>query len=191
MNPTVTQVLEVIVANRERFEAFCMSLTEEEQMRPVPGSTWVVKDFASHLATLDTFFTRHTSSLADGGQIDMTRDADGTAFDLDAWNDGQVAERRAWTMRRIFDGAATNRAALIEVLRSLSDEALDRTMHFSDPKRGTGDFPLKLFLVGWAQHDPIHAADMLKALPTQAEDPEIKAWIANPFVSGYQKAMSV
>jgi hypothetical protein len=64
-------------------------------------------------------------------------------------------------------------------------------MHFAgDNKRGPGDLPLKLFLAGWAQHDPIHVADMIKALPELADDPEIKRWLDNPFVTGYQAIMS-
>jgi hypothetical protein len=31
---------------------------------------------------------------------------------------------------------------------------------------------------------------MLKALPELADDPDIKAWVDNPFVAGYQKAMA-
>ena len=57
-------------------------------------------------------------------------------------------------------------------------------------KREAVKLPLKLWLMGWAQHDPIHVADMLKALPERADDPALRAWIDNPFVAGYQKAMS-
>lgn len=187
----VAKVVETIVENRRRFEAFCLSLSDEETMRPVPGSTWVVKDFASHLATLDTLMTRYLTSIAAGGALDMGRDADGAPFDLDPWNDAQVAERRSWPMARIFAEAAPNRAALIEALGALGEAEIARPMHFRDSKRGEAEFPLAAFLVGWAQHDPIHAADMLKALPERAADAEIQAWVSNPFVTGYQKAMSV
>jgi hypothetical protein len=47
-----------------------------------------------------------------------------------------------------------------------------------------------VFLSGWAQHDPIHVADMLKALPERAADAELKAWLDSPFVSGYQAIMN-
>jgi hypothetical protein len=191
MIDAVAKVVETLAENRRLFEAFCMSLSDDEAMRAVPGSTWVVKDFASHLATLDVLFERYTASIVEGGAIDMRQDADGSAFNLDAWNDAQVAERRGWTMARIFEEAATNRASLIGAMGRLSDGDLARPMHFSDSKRGEADFPLGLFLTGWAQHDPIHAADMLKALPERAADAELQAWVSNPFVTGYQKAMSV
>ena len=58
------------------------------------------------------------------------------------------------------------------------------------PSLNTTDLPLKLFLVGWAQHDPIHVADMIRALPELADDPDIKRWIDNRFVAGYQAVMS-
>lgn len=190
MSETVNQVVPAIRENRQRFEEFCLSLSEEEQMRPVPDSTWVVKDFASHLDTLDVTLVRYLEAVATGGKIDMTQTPDGSAFDLDGWNDEQVAERRAWLMSRILDEARGNRDRLIEALEALTQEDVDRPMHFSDPKRGAADFPLKLFLTGWTQHDPIHAADMLKALPERASDPALQAWLANPFVIGYQTAMS-
>ena len=148
-----------------------------------------MKDFAAHLATLDTTLTKYLENVIAGGQIDMTKTADGAPFDLDAWNDEEVAERREWPMERVFEEARVNRARLIETMERLTDEQVSRNMHFSDPKRGAADFPLKLFLTGWTQHDPIHAADMLKALPERASDAALQAWFANPFVTGYQTAM--
>ncbi len=190
MNDTIEQLIPVIRENRRRFEEFCLSLSEEELARAVPDSTWIVKDFASHLATLDTVFNRYMGTLERGGQFSMTQDADGAPFDLDVWNDAEVAGLRSRSIRQIFEDAATNREQLITALSRLDEEHVARLMHFSDPKRGTADFPLKAFLVGWAQHDPIHVADMLKALPERADDADLKAWLANPFVSGYQASMS-
>ena len=189
MNETVEQVIAVIRENRRRFEDFCFSLSEDQLSRPVPDSAWIAKDFASHLDTLDTTFVEFIGVVERGGNIDMARDATDAPFDLDAWNDAQVAERREWSIARIFEEAAENRAKLIEALSRLTEEQISRPMHFTDPKRGAADFPLKAFLVGWAQHDPIHAADMLKALPERASDAALQAWFANPFVSGYQTAM--
>ena len=59
-----------------------------------------------------------------------------------------------------------------------------------DAKRPPGNVPFGMFLAGWAWHDPIHAADMLKALPELAADPAIKSWVENPFVRGYQAMMN-
>jgi hypothetical protein len=188
----VEGVIGTIVENRRRFEAFCYSLSEEQLKRPVPESTWIVRDFAAHLDTLDRAMVGWLHALAGGGDsLDSTRNEDGSVFDVDAYNDAEVASRREWPLRRVFEEASENRRALIDGLRALSDEQIEKPMHFGgDAKRSGGDFPLKTFLMGWAQHDPIHVADMLKALPELADDAELRAWLDNPFVAGYQAIMN-
>ena len=47
----------------------------------------------------------------------------------------------------------------------------------------------ELFLQGWARHDPIHVADMIKALPERAEDPQLKEWLDDSVVKWYQQTM--
>ena len=180
-------VIEAIRENRKRFEAFCYSLSEDELNRPVPQSTWVVRDFAAHLGTLDSELARWFA----GTHGDAATGADGNPLDVDAFNDACVEDRRSWPLERVFAEAAEQRAALVEVLESMTDEQVNRTVHFGgDAKRKGGDLPLNLFLAGWAQHDPIHVADMLKALPERAEDPDLRAWLDNPFVAGYQTVMN-
>ncbi len=63
---TVQSIIHSIREHREKFERFCHSLSEEELGQPVPGSTWVVKDFVSHLATLDTEMARSFEAAAAG-----------------------------------------------------------------------------------------------------------------------------
>lgn len=191
MTAAIDAVVDAIVENRLRFEAFCYALSDEELVRPVPGSTWVVRDFAAHLGTLDTALLRWFGAAAAGGEVDSRVDASGAAFDIDAFNDAEVARRRDWPLARVFAEAQENRVRLIALLRRLSDEQIERPMHFAgDAKRNAGDLPLKLFLAGWAQHDPIHVADMVKALPERATDAALQAWLDNPFVKGYQAVMA-
>lgn len=191
MSETVRQVVATVVANRERFEAFCRSLSDEQLARPVPGSDWIVRDFAAHLGSLDAEFERWFSAVAAGDTLDSSRAVDGAAFDIDQYNDAAVAERRAWPFERVLAEAAELRDRMLRALGALTDEQVARTMHFAaDRKRKAVDLPLKAFLVGWAQHDPIHAADMLKALPERAADAELREWLANPCVVGYQAAMN-
>jgi hypothetical protein len=192
ISATIAQIIDVIVENRRRFETFCQSLSEEELDRPVPNSTWLVRDFPAHLDTLDVAIAGWLRALAAGGEsLDSTRNQDGSAFDVDAFNDAHVAERRGWPLARVFEEARANRQELIALLAGLTDEQIDKPMHFSgDAKRRPGDLPLKTFLVGWAQHDPIHVADMLKALPERTSDPDLRAWLDNPFVAGYQAIMN-
>ena len=188
---TIERLTQQFRTNRTQFNAFCMSLSDEELERPVPESTYRVKDFASHLATLDTELTRWFEAVREGNTLAPTRSEDGAAFDIDKWNDARIAERRDWSLNQILDEAAENRQAFLEALSELTDEQIDQIFHFSgDNKRDPADIPFKLFLAGLARHDPIHVADMLKALPDRTDDPGLQAWLDDPAVKWYQNAMS-
>ncbi len=154
---TVQRVIQSIRGHRQKFERFCRSLSEEELGRPVPESSWNVKDFVSHLGALDPEMARSFEAAAGGRPEEASR----------------------------------NRAALIETLERLTDEDIGQVLHFrGDNKRSAADLPLKVFLLGWARHDPIHAADMLKALPEWASEPALAAWVDDPMVKAYQQALS-
>lgn len=189
---TVSLVVRSIREHRQRFERFCRSLSEEELSRPVPGSTWLVKDFISHLGTLDPAMAASFRAAAAGQPDEVFHTEQSEAFrDIDTWNDARVAERRDWPLERVLTEAAANRAALITVLEGLSEEQLQRELYFTgDNKRSPARLPLRAFLLGWSLHDPIHAADMLKALPERAREPELAAWVEHPVVKGYQAAMA-
>jgi hypothetical protein len=188
MGSVTENVIRQIIEHRAKFEAFCYSLTDEQLNRPVPESTWIVRDFAAHLATLDPAMAQLFQATARGETL---RSPDGAPFDVDAHNEPLVQARRGWTMRRVFEEGAASRAELIEAMRSITDEQTKGMMYFSgDAKRSAGQIPFGLFLAGWAWHDPIHVADMLRALPERQQDPEIVAWLDSPFVNGYQKAMN-
>jgi hypothetical protein len=188
---TIERLTQQFQVNRERFEGFCRSLSDEQLERPVPNSTYRVKDFASHLATLDTELVRWFQAAAEGQSDEPSRSADGSPFDVDKFNDAVVAERRSWSLDQILAEAAANRQRLLAALEALDDDAIGRTVHFpGDNKRAPADVPFKLFLFGLARHDSIHAADMLKALPERADDLELKAWLDDPAVKWYQEAMA-
>src|SRR5438128_2580414 len=53
MDSMIAGVIDAMNKNRERFVAFCESLEQRELDRAVPDSTWIVRDFAAHLDTLD------------------------------------------------------------------------------------------------------------------------------------------
>lgn len=188
MGSVTDKVVEEIAGHRKRFEAFCYSLTDEELDRPVPASTWIVRDYAAHLATLDPAMKQLFQATARGETMTAS---DGGSFDIDAHNEPLVQARRKWPMVRVFEEGAAERADLIAALREITDEQTQGMMHFAgDAKRSAGNIPFGLFLAGWAWHDPIHVADMRRALPERQEDSDIKAWLESPFVNGYQKAMN-
>lgn len=188
MGAVTDKVIDQLIENRTKFEEFCLSLSDEELDRPVPDSTWLVRDFASHLATLDPAMQQLFEATARGERLTAP---DGGKFDVDAHNEPLVVARRGWTMKQVFDDGRPGRVTLIDALRKITDEQTKGMMWFeADAKRKAGEIPFGLFLAGWAWHDPIHLADMLRGLPERASDAGLKAWIENPFVGGYQKAMN-
>lgn len=189
---TALRVIEQIKHERVRFEAFCRSLSDDELHRPVPDNVWIVKDFIAHLATLDPLLVRWFDGVASGdANAGTTIDGGSGPMDLDDFNEQEVVKRRSWSLDQLFGEAAANREILINSLSRLEDEHVDAITHFAgDNKRPPADIPLKLFLAGWARHDAIHVADMLKALPERQGDPELEAWLDDPAVKWYQQAMA-
>lgn len=188
MGAVTEKIIEQTIENRRKFEDFCLSLTAEELDRPVPESTWMVRDFAAHLATLDPVMAQLFEATTRNEKL---IGPDGEKFDIDAHNEPLVVARRSLTMAQVFEESRPKRAALIETLRAVTDEQAQNQMWFeADAKRAAGFLPLGLFMAGWAWHDPIHVADMLRGLPERAESPDVKAWLDNPFVKGYQGAMN-
>lgn len=189
MNPDVATVVQELDAHRARFEAFCRSLSEEQLRRPVPRSTWIVKDFISHLATIDGPVGEMFRTIHEGGDPGP-RNPDGGRFDVDHWNDSQVAKRRERTVEEILAEAATARALLHERLAALTAEDIEREIRFGgDSKRPPASIRLIQYLRGWCKHDPMHAFDMLRALP-ELHSPELDAWFDDPVIRGYQAAMN-
>jgi len=188
---TIERLTQQFRTNRTRFNAFCVSLSDEELERPVPDSSYRVKDFAIHLATLDPQLVRWFEAVREGQTEQPSEADDSSPFDVDRFNDRVVAECRDWSIDQILDAAEANRRTFLEALQELNDEMIEQVVHFNgDNKRPPADIPFKLFLFGLARHDPIHVADMLKALPERAGDPELQAWLDDPTVKWYQNAMS-
>jgi uncharacterized damage-inducible protein DinB len=187
----VQHAADTMQKHRQQFEEFCRSLSEEELARPVPDSTWTVKDFIIHLAQFDTEVARWMEALKAGRIEAPGRNEDGGAFDVDAYNNARVAERHDWPLERILAEGAENRANLIVVMEELEDAHIEQTVQFpGDNKRDPAQVQFKLFLMGLARHDPVHVADMVKALPERAANPAIAAWIDDGAVRWYQQAMA-
>lgn len=196
MHEQVEIIVERIGVERARFERFCRSLSEEELNRPVPDSTWQVRDFISHLATIDRPIAVWFGTIAAGQPRSPSAAMPGDrAWNVDRFNDARVAERRERSVEELLQEAEQERTALIAVLERLTEEHLARTIAFGgDRKRPPSEMALARYLQGWSRHDVIHVADMLKALPEQRAGPEIMAWLAEPevqaMVAYYQKAMA-
>jgi hypothetical protein len=189
MHPDVEAVIAELDAHRERFEAFCRSLTGEELERPVPRSSWRVRDFIAHLATIDGPVMRMFEDVH-AGRDEGLRGPDGGRFDVDGWNEERIQERRQRSVEDLLGEAAEVRAQLHEVMATLDEGDLAHVIKFiGDAKRPPGEVRLGAYLRGWCKHDPMHALDMSRALPERLT-PELQAWFDDPIVARYQAAMN-
>jgi hypothetical protein len=188
MTAPAQSVIDGLRANREKLKAFCDTLTEEELNRPVPpDNAWTVKDFLIHLLTFDDLTSEWVEAVVAGNTSAPSTVQGG----IDDWNEARVAEWRGKSMDEIFAASKTERARFESVLAGLEQKHLDTVVEFpGDNKRDPGSVPIGLFLHGLARHDPVHVADIVKALPERAEDPEMKAWLDDRMVQWYQQAMS-
>jgi len=92
MVPRVQAIVDSFVDERARLERFARSLSAEDLTRAVPGSTWMVKDFIAHTATLDAAYVGWFIALA--GDADPGNHRGTPGFDVDRFNESAVAERR-------------------------------------------------------------------------------------------------
>jgi hypothetical protein len=190
-SPTVTTAIETMTRNREQFEAFCRSLSDAELATVVPNGHWTVKDFIIHLLTFENLTAGWVDGFLKGDYSTPGVGADGQRFDIDKWNEERVSEWRERSLDDLLAEAAIERKRFIAVLEQLSEEQVQQVMEFAgDNKRDPGKVPFGLFLQGLARHDPVHVADMVKALPDKAADPAIQAWIDDRMVQWYQQAMA-
>lgn len=80
--------------HRERFEAFCRSLSDDELSTQVPGAPWTVHGYIAHLCTIDGLLCRFFAPLVgmtDAPSIDVEPPR---PFDIDEWNEA-IVEKRA------------------------------------------------------------------------------------------------
>ena len=189
MHPDVAVIIAEIDADRARFETFSRSLSLEELGRPVPNSSWIVKDFISHLATIDRTVEVMFRAVHNGTQ-GAPSSGSGLAGGIDDWNDKRVAERREKTVDEILAEGALARASLEDAMAQFSQSDLDYEMSFGgDSKRPPSKVQMGQYLRGWAKHDPMHALDMMRALP-ERQSPELDAWFDDPAIRRYQAAMN-
>ena len=171
--PLVERHLDVFDGDeRATFEAFCRSLSWDELQTVIPGLTWRVQDYIAHLATIDIFvadwFEHHAA-----GKPWRPRLEDGSPFNIDAWNEARVQERRDATVEDLLGEAARHRERLWAAVEGFSEAHLTAPFNF----RGQDITHLR-YLQLWTAHDPAHTLDMLGGLPPERRDTDMDAWLA-------------
>jgi hypothetical protein len=189
MHTDVQAVITELDGHRVRFEQFCRALSGDELERPVPQSTWIVRDFIAHLGTIDGPVERMFRSIREGKRGTFDENG-GSRWDVDQWNEEMVRARRRMSIDELFEEAATTRESIRNEMARLGQDELDFVMAFGgDSKRPAGKVQLLQYLRGWCKHDPMHVVDMLRGIPGR-RTPEIAAWLNDPVIDGYQKAMN-
>ena len=174
MNDRLTAVIDGANGNRDQFERFCRSLSEEQLHRPIPESHWRVKDYIAHLATIDIWVGGEWFEALASGTAFIPRGDDGGPFDIDKWNDARVKERHDASLDDLFAEAAQTRAALYSTFPRFSEETLASRFVFRKK-----EISFLAYLEAWTLHDPAHSVDMLKALAEKQADPEVRTWLAH------------
>ena len=171
MNPAVEAVIDQANENRRIYEGFCRSLSHTELETVIPGMTWRVKDYISHLASIDLFVADWFEHVADGRPWRPKGD-DGGPFNIDTWNEARIVERRDASLDSLFEEAQSLRDRLWVAVKRCSDEVLTAQFNF----RGA-DITFLRYLQLWTAHDPAHTVDMLKGLPGSRRDAAMKQWL--------------
>ena len=136
----------------------------------MPDSTWQVRDFIAHLATIDEYVREWFEHVAESRPW-RPRGGDGGPFNIDTWNEERVQARRAKTVPELLGEAAVERAKFWEVAERLTPAVLSQQFEF----RGNTVTYLR-YLELWTGHDPAHAADMLRAL-AGAQHESVRTWV--------------
>ena len=174
MKDRLTAVIDSADRNRTQFEQFCRLLSEEQLNRPIPESHWRVKDYISHLASIDIWVGGEWFESMASGAPWVPLSEDGSPFNIDERNDARVNERRDASLDELFAEAAQTRAALYSTFPRFNEETLASRLVF----RGK-EISFIEYLEAWTLHDPAHSVDMLKALPEKQADPQVRAWLAS------------
>jgi len=174
-------ILDEMARHRERFEAFCRSLTAEEIATPVPTTPWTAHGYIAHLATIDSLISPFFSRFVGITDIPLPDPPPSVPFDIDEWNEAIVPLRASASLDDLLSEAARHRANYVRVLEALPDSQLDAMVPFGGDRKVINlpatQVRLEDLLWAIALHDPNHTQDILRALPSR--EPEVRDWLAS------------
>jgi hypothetical protein len=174
-------ILDEMARHREKFEAFCRSLTPGELATPVPNTPWSVHGYIAHLATVESLISPFFARFVGITDIPPADPPPPVPFDIDEWNEAIVPRRASASLDDLLSEAGRHRANYVRILEALPEAQLDAMVPFGGDRKVI-DLPatqvrLEGLLWAIAVHDPNHTQDILRALPDR--EPEVRDWLAS------------
>ena len=154
---------ESLMLNVQRAEKMAANLSEADLAKPVYGGPdWTVKDVFAHLASMGAspmFFIgmaqRAMSGSGGGGGM-------GAGFDVDAFNNQQVASRRDKTIFELLAEFRQGHEKGVEAIAATPDEVLSFQM--PNPFQEGISCPLDMIAASCGDHEAQHLMDITQAL---------------------------
>ena len=145
---------DLIAAQRGLLDALDRVAPEDWQ-RPSPNEEgWTVRDLLVHLSTAESGFVTTLRRMA-AGEGGVPQD-----FDPNRWNAGQLRRRADSPPEQLRQELEAAHAAMLDLLETLDDAALERRGHLSSGVDGSTDDNLRLV----ASHKRGHTDDIRAAL---------------------------
>jgi len=127
-------------------------------LRPSPNEGWTVRDLLTHLTTAESGFVPTLRRMA-AGEGGVPAD-----FDPNRWNAGQLRRRGDPPPEQLRAELESAHQAMLALLDSLDDAALDHRGHLSSGAEGSTEDNFRLV----ADHKRAHTADIRAAFATTA-----------------------
>lgn len=146
------EAIQLLRSSRKALAETLAGLTEDDYSRSKAIDKWTLKDLLAHVASWDEEMVRVLQTFTMPGESQYTytiSDRNGYA----AWNEEQVAARRAKSVSEIVTEFEIARRDLIQVVEGLTDPVLNRSRMTPWGKPQTG-FDLVQTQV---EHDQEHA----------------------------------
>src|SRR5512142_394142 len=112
-----------LAAARAKLDALAARLGADDWERPVQseGEHWTARQMLAHLLSAETGQLATLKGIADGGPGVKE------GFDLDRWNNKQVAREAARTPEELLAALGAARRDTLAAIEALSDEQMART----------------------------------------------------------------
>lgn len=129
-------------------------LTAEQAARATPNVNWTVQDVLAHLAGAERGHQQVIRALL-AGEV-----AGQPGFDLDTFNQADVAAREGWTLGKLFEDLNASRAGTLALLESMGAEDWDRAGYHPGGFDTTIEGTFRVIAI----HERRHAKDIRAAL---------------------------